>query len=86
MTFDECVVFCAGNRELLVEFDRLFDAHLSQRRTGIEAMVDQATGRDAEAWAKFTVFVWDCVWTRLPQECFTDSVVGISTKQEETTT
>ncbi len=74
MTFEECVIECAKNRELVEQFDRLYDANLGQigRRSGIENMVDHATGRNADSCRKWIAFVLECVWTRLPPECFTD--------------
>jgi len=74
MTFEECVIYCAGERELVAEFDRLYGANIGKLglRSGIERMVDEATGYEADCCRKFIAFVWDCVWTRLPEEYFVD--------------
>lgn len=64
MTFQECVLHCAGVPELVREFDRLSGTHLSKvgRRSGLDALIDDATGRDDEALAKFTAFVFAYIW------------------------
>jgi len=69
MTFSECVLYCSQNRELVENFDRLRGTNLAQvgRRSGIDAMIDQATGRDDDSMAKFCEFVYECIWTRLPE-------------------
>ena len=67
LTFIECVSVCAGQRGLIKEFDRLTGHHLSTigTRRPLDSLIDEATGRDDEAFAAFIEFVWDCVWTRL---------------------
>lgn len=74
MTFAECVGFCATQRGLVEQFDRLAGTHLLPRleRSPLDVMIDEATGNgpSEEDMAKWTAFVWDCVWTRLPEECF----------------
>lgn len=77
MTFEECVIECAKNRELVENFDRLTGSTLSQvgHRAPLDQMIDEATGRDAESCRRFIAFVWECVWTRLPAECFRESPI-----------
>lgn len=67
MTFNECVLSCASNMELVKEFDRLHGTHLSSinTRKPIEKMIDEASGRDKDALEKFVSFVYNCVWLRL---------------------
>lgn len=67
MTFHECVLECAANRELVAEYDRLTGSRLGQlpNRSPIEQMVDEASGRNNTEAAKFAVFVHEFVWTRL---------------------
>ena len=67
MTFPECVSVCAKTPGLVKEFDRLTGRHLSEigRKRPLDALIDEATGRDAEAFEAFVAFVWDCLWTRL---------------------
>lgn len=47
---------CAGNRELLANYDRLRGTNLSGRGTPIERMIDEATGRLEEEALEF--FDW----------------------------
>jgi hypothetical protein len=79
VTFTECVLECFDNVELRAQFNRLYGCSIGvDRRSGIEKLVDRATGFEPPAISKdeahlFIAFVWDCVWTRLPPECFTDT-------------
>jgi hypothetical protein len=52
---------------LLAEFDRLRGTHLStlHRRAPIDAMIDEATGRDKEAVLVFAAFVYDFIYLPL---------------------
>jgi hypothetical protein len=81
MTFTECVLECFDNRELIAQFNRLYGCSLGvDRRSVIERMIDQATGHEppavdeAEA-LQFIDFVYECIWSRLPQEAFAESAV-----------
>lgn len=67
MTFDECAVYCVGNSELVKEFNRLSRCHLGERRTPIEASIDNACGYDPdkEAIPQFLDFVYQCIWQPL---------------------
>jgi len=69
LTFTECLLKCAENREFVAQFDRLSGTALSNAgRGGINEMIDKATGRQAEDVHLFVAFVWDAVWTRLPRD------------------
>ena len=70
MDFYECVMVCAREPEPVAQFDRLTGHHLAtlHKRSGLDAMIDKATGRDAAALSKFLDFVWDCIYTRIPIE------------------
>lgn len=65
--FLACVAQCANTPELVAEFDRLSGTHLAtlSQRSPLEAMIDEATGRDAEALEAFLSFVWEFVYTPL---------------------
>jgi len=67
MTFEECVVHCAGNREFVSEFNRLSGRQMGEPRTGIELAIDVACGRDPdrEAFPEFIQFIRECVWKPL---------------------
>jgi hypothetical protein len=62
MTLHECILYCLQQPALVAEFDRLSGTHLSQPRSPLDAMIDEATGRDAEALARFAAFVAVCIW------------------------
>lgn len=68
MTFFECVSVALNDHDLLAQFDRLNGTHLSTipSRAPIDAMIDEATGRDHAAMQEFVTFVYEYVWTRLP--------------------
>lgn len=73
MTFTECVSTCAATPELIAEFNRLTGSNLGQslNRKPIEVMVDEAAGYSGERdsdMAAFVMFVYECIWIRLPQE------------------
>lgn len=70
MTFEECVMHCFEERELVREFNRLWGCSLGvDQRPPIERMIDQATGHEpsineAEA-VRFIDFVLECIWLPL---------------------
>ena len=66
--FYECALICAETPGLVEQFDRLTGHHLSRitERSGLDAMIDKATGRDEVALVDFLNFVWEVIWTRLP--------------------
>ena len=67
MTFEECVLLCSKNTDLVREFDRLAGTHLStfSKRLPLDRMIDESTGRDKDAMSKFVVFVFETVWMRI---------------------
>ena len=56
---ETCIMMAADTPELVKEFDRLYGTHLSTmgKRSPLEAMIDESSGRDAEAMTKFVAFV-----------------------------
>lgn len=71
-SFFDVVVECAMNAELVANYDRLYQAHFGRivKRDPMAALIDKATGFERDECLKFAAFVWDCVWTRLPEEAF----------------
>jgi hypothetical protein len=65
MTFDECVIECARNKDLVAEFDRLTGSNLSMKGTGLDVNIDIASGRYEMDVKKFVQFVKDTVWDRM---------------------
>lgn len=78
MNFWQCVIHVFEQDDLMDNYRRLTGHKMGKdTRTQIERMVDKATGNeppmfDDDEVQAFIRFVWDCVWTRLPDECFTD--------------
>ena len=78
VTFSDCLVECAMNKEFIANFNRLMKCNVSfeDKRHPIEKMIDEATknpvpykieNKDDEMM-KFVYFVWECVWSRLQLE------------------
>jgi hypothetical protein len=66
-TYAQCLSYAASLPEFVAEFDRLHGTHLAKldRRTPLDAMIDDATGRDNAALAAFCQFVFAFVWLPL---------------------
>lgn len=65
VTFGEFVFMCAGNKDLVREFDRLTGSNLGMNGTGLDLMIDRVTGRTAEGLEEFVAFVHEFVWLPL---------------------
>ena len=65
--FSEGVVMCAGNQDLVQEFNRLTGFHLGERRDVLAQAIDKVCGYDPdkEAFPAFIQFVDECVWAPL---------------------
>lgn len=77
MDFAAGVAEAAQIPEFVENYNRLTGNNfkLFIARTPIEAMVDKADGFkgfDEEEALKFAAFFYEYVWSRLPDECFTD--------------
>jgi len=57
MTLPEIILHCAGNKELVKEFDRLNGSNLLRAGTPLDLAIDDASGRTAADVAKFAEFV-----------------------------
>ena len=75
MTFWDCALECINNKELVRQYNRIFEANLgkSLNRKPIEKMVDKATGYDVHLenkekveLHKFLMFVDEYIWSRIP--------------------
>lgn len=64
-SFRECLMYCAGNKEFVREFDRLTGSNLSLEGPPINFMIDKATGKLKDDLEKFCDFVYECIWSRL---------------------
>ena len=75
MKFEDCLLECCLNQNLVKEFNRLSGAHLSFRdtRAPIEKMIDDATGYNnpfknkPEEMQAFISFCFEFVWLPLLQ-------------------
>lgn len=67
VTFKDCILGCIRNKEFLGTYDKLRNTRLSSL-TGIEAMIDKATGKQEKDLGEFLLFVYNDVWMRIPKE------------------
>lgn len=79
MDFAAAVAEAASIPEFVKEYNRLTGNNFvfRQPRNPIEAMIDRACGFEGfnpEEAKKFADFFYEFVWSRLPDECFTDSI------------
>lgn len=72
MTFGDVVLHCAAQPELVANYDRLRGTNLSRRGTDMDLLIDDACKRTESEIPGFVAFVWECVWTRLPPEAFSE--------------
>jgi hypothetical protein len=63
MDFQDCLLECVGNPEFVDNWARLRDVHLPT--TGIDAMIDEATGHDSDIARLFIADVYELVWRPL---------------------
>lgn len=69
VTFGDCVLACAGNREFVANIDRLRGTRFATMgRDPLGDAIDEATGFMAAQCAEFCAIVYDLVWSRIPRE------------------
>jgi len=79
MTFNDVLLECCQQKELVDQFNRLTGckvlSNIYDTRPPIVRMIDESTGyqkildqKAHEDFTKFLAFVYDCVWIRLPVE------------------
>lgn len=61
--FMACLKEAIETPELVVEFNRLYEASLGKPLSPIEKMVDKACGKDESDMRGFIEFVHDCIYT-----------------------
>ena len=66
LSFIDCLRETANTPELLQEFCRLSGLANPLTASGINKMIDEATGYDRMVIDKFVDFVWECVWKTIP--------------------
>lgn len=62
MTFEQFLLQCADNHELIANFDRLHGTNLLLKGKVIEVMVDKASGRLDSDVEKFVEFIYENIW------------------------
>lgn len=67
MTFQDCCVHCAGDQELVQQFNRLTGHHMGEPSSPFDAAIDAACNydKDKDAFPDFIAFVHDCIWKPL---------------------
>lgn len=68
ITFIDCLVLCIDNRNLIEQFDRLNGTNLALKGAPIEVAIDKASGRFEDDFIKFVDFVWEFIFTRVPDQ------------------
>jgi hypothetical protein len=62
LTFEEVVNECYANDEFVKEYNRLTQSQIKSRKSPLEEMIDEATGRNSEEIKRFIEFVDEFVW------------------------
>ena len=72
MDFYSALAEAASIPEFVSNYDRLTGSHFGRviKSTGINRMIDEASGFSSEETAKFAAFFYEMVWSRLPEDCF----------------
>jgi hypothetical protein len=77
MIFQDCLIECCHNQELIKQFNRLAGTNVLaiDTRPPVVKMIDEATGyqkvldeKATEDLKAFTVFVFECVWMPLIEQ------------------
>lgn len=61
MTFVDCVNECLKDRAFLAEYDRLHNTRFTNLK-GLEALIDEATGKLEQDFAELFDFIRDYIW------------------------
>jgi len=70
--FQQCVEEAISIREFRENFDRLneYKTNISLRGSPIELKIDEASGRLEDSMRQFINFVYEFIYSRLPDNCF----------------
>lgn len=77
MVFAAACAEAAMTPEFVDNYNRLYGANLkfNAPKNALEAMIDKQcgyNGLDPDEVRKFAAFFYECVWSRLPDNCFQD--------------
>jgi hypothetical protein len=61
----ETVLYCAENKALVEQFDRLNKSNMALRGSSLELMIDKATGKQEQDIIDFIAFVDECIFQRV---------------------
>lgn len=64
VTFLEVLATTATNPTIVAQYDRLRGTNIGGKGSGLELMIDKATGRVEKEYEAFVEFVWDVVFMR----------------------
>lgn len=64
VSFAECLGSSSRNAELVANYDRLRGTNLSQKGSGLDLAIDQASGRMETELEGFIEFVWEFIFLR----------------------
>lgn len=62
LSFKDCLMECAGNKELVKEFDRLHSTNLSLKGSPLGLEIERVTGKQKDDLIKFIAFCWEYIW------------------------
>lgn len=91
MDFAQACAEAAMIPEFVENYNRIMGANfqIPKARSPIEQMVDKACGYsdiNEEETRKFAAFFYEFVWSRLPDECFTENPPPLSGRGQSTAT
>lgn len=66
--FQACLREAVEMPELVEQFDRLHGCNLVTKQAPLTAMIDKATGKQADDMRAFAAFVHNAIYLRLPNE------------------
>jgi hypothetical protein len=66
--FHKCLMFSAGQKELIEQFDRLTGYNLSLKGSPIVIQIDKATGFQEQGMKEFIQFVYNFVYLPLKND------------------
>jgi len=62
----QCIEACFQQPGLIKGFDRLWGANLSRKGSGLELMIDDATGKAHADMGEFLEFIYEYIFLRTP--------------------
>jgi hypothetical protein len=82
--FAECLKQAVETPMLLEQFDRVYGATLVSRKSTIERLIDEATGKQSDDMRAFCEFVHNAIYMRLPDEAIHSLRASFYAKKKST--